>query len=56
MLTHDGRRSKAPIHIRKLLDVEASLSGCVFSEFCQEGFRLAVVQHAVQNKAGLRGE
>jgi len=49
----DQRLKDCPIHIRKLFDVEAALSCRVSSEFRQEVFCLAVVQHAVQNRGGL---
>jgi len=42
-----------PIHIRKLLNVEAALSCRVSPEFGQEGFCFTVAQHAVQNKRSL---
>ena len=49
----DQRLKDCSIDISKLFDVEAALSRRVSPEFGQEGFCLAVVQHAVQNHGGL---
>ena len=49
----DQRLKDCPVHILKFLNVQASLSGRVFSEFSQEGFCLTMGQHAVQNNGGL---
>jgi hypothetical protein len=43
----------APVHVRKLFDVQASLACGVFSESRQEHICLAVAQHAVENQCGL---
>src|ERR1700746_354468 len=48
----DERFKDCSVHISKLFDVEAALSGRVFPEFGQEGFCLALGQHAVQNHRG----
>jgi hypothetical protein len=49
----DQRLKDCPIHIRKLFDVEASLSCVCFPSLAKKAFASPLAQHAVQNKAGL---